>query len=60
MWKIKGLNKGSLCVCVLLCVCGVVSGVLISSNKSNSNKQHNDAITNRWRHLIKNREKAFK
>lgn len=60
MWKIKGLNKGSLCVCVFFCVCGVVSGVLISSNKNNSNKQHNDAVTNRQRRLIKNREKAFK
>lgn len=60
MLKIKGLNMGSLCVCVFLCVCGVVSGVLISSKESNSNKQHNDAVTNRQRRLIKNREEAFK
>ena len=45
---------------VCFCVCGVVSGVLISSKKSNSNKQHNDAVTSRQRRLIKNREKAFK
>lgn len=45
---------------VFLCVCGVVSGVLIGSNESNSNKQHNDAVTNRQRRLIKNKEEAFK
>lgn len=45
---------------VRVCICGVVPEVLISSNKSYSNKQHSDAVTNRQRHLIKDREKAFK
>lgn len=50
---------GSLCVCVFVCMWYGIR-VLISSNESNSNKQHNDAVTNRQRRLIKNREEAFK
>lgn len=52
MGKIRGLNKESLCVFVRARVWGygIWGGVLISSNKTYSNIQHNDTATNRQRH----------